>query len=40
MAAHRNATVIGILDSAFDVMIEEFGVEKRVHVDQIPVEVS
>lgn len=35
----RPATVIGILDSAFDVMIPEFGIEKRVHVDQMPIEV-
>lgn len=36
----RNATVVGVLDSAFDVMIPEFGIEKRVHTDQIPIEVS
>lgn len=35
----RNATVIGVLDSAFDVMVPEFGIEKRVHVDQMPIEV-
>ena len=35
----RPATVIGILDAAFDVMIPEFGIEKRVHVDQMPIEV-
>ncbi|KAE8269781.1 hypothetical protein A4X09_0g2548 [Tilletia walkeri] len=34
----RNATVIGVLDAAFDVVISEFGVEKRVHVDQMPIE--
>ena len=36
----RPATVIGVLDAAFDVMIPEFGIEKRVHVDQMPTEVS
>lgn len=34
----RTATVIGVLDAAFDVVISEFGVEKRVHVDQMPIE--
>ncbi|ORY83588.1 hypothetical protein BCR35DRAFT_265184 [Leucosporidium creatinivorum] len=34
----RPATVIGVLDQAFDVMIPEFGIEKRVHVDQMPTE--
>ncbi|KAK0541810.1 Translational repressor, partial [Tilletia horrida] len=34
----RNATVIGVLDAAFDVVVSEFGVEKRVHVDQMPIE--
>lgn len=36
----RSATVIGVLDAAFDVLVPEFGVEKRVHVDQIPVSRS
>jgi protein SSD1 len=36
----RYGTVIGVLDQAFDVLVSEFGVEKRVHVDQMPVEVS
>lgn len=36
----RTATVIGVLDQAFDVLIPEFGVEKRVHVDQMPTEVN
>lgn len=35
----RYGTVIGVLDQAFDVLVSEFGVEKRVHVDQMPVEV-
>jgi protein SSD1 len=34
----RQATIMGVLDSAFDVVVHEFGIEKRVHVDQIPVE--
>ena len=34
----RTATVIGVLDAAFDVIVPEFGVEKRVHVDQMPIE--
>ena len=35
----RYGTVIGVLDQAFDVLVSEFGVEKRVHVDQMPTEV-
>ena len=35
----RPAKVIGVLDSAFDVLVPEFGIEKRVHVDQMPIEV-
>ncbi|POY69979.1 hypothetical protein BMF94_7023 [Rhodotorula taiwanensis] len=34
----RYGTVIGVLDQAFDVLVSEFGVEKRVHMDQIPTE--
>ncbi|WVQ80029.1 hypothetical protein IAT38_002130 [Cryptococcus sp. DSM 104549] len=34
----REARVTGVLDAAFDVVIPEFGVEKRVHVDKMPVE--
>ncbi|KAI0771610.1 hypothetical protein BD413DRAFT_625073 [Trametes elegans] len=34
----RQAKVIGVLDAAFDVLIPEFGIEKRVHVDQMPIE--
>ncbi|GAA6017655.1 hypothetical protein JCM10207_001238 [Rhodosporidiobolus poonsookiae] len=34
----RYGTVIGVLDQAFDVLVTEFGVEKRVHVDQMPTE--
>lgn len=36
----RQATVIGVLDQAFDVVVSEFGIEKRVHADQMPIEVS
>ncbi|OJT03785.1 Virulence protein SSD1 [Trametes pubescens] len=34
----RQAKVIGVLDAAFDVLIPEFGIEKRVHVDQMPID--
>ncbi|KAK8854520.1 hypothetical protein IAR55_003259 [Kwoniella newhampshirensis] len=34
----REAKVTGVLDAAFDVVIPEFGIEKRVHVDKMPVE--
>ncbi|SGY19403.1 BQ5605_C014g07637 [Microbotryum silenes-dioicae] len=34
----RPAVVIGVLDQAFDVLVVEFGIEKRVHVDQMPTE--
>jgi len=34
----RQASVIGVLDQAFDVVVEDFGIEKRVHVDQMPIE--
>lgn len=36
----RQAKVVGVLDAAFDVMVPEFGIEKRVHVDQMPIDVS
>lgn len=32
----RQAKVIGVLDNAFDVVVPEFGIEKRVHVDKMP----
>jgi protein SSD1 len=38
-AVVRMAIVVGVLDEAFDVIVPEFGIEKRVHVDQIPLEV-
>ncbi|KAJ1308908.1 hypothetical protein OPQ81_004593 [Rhizoctonia solani] len=34
----RQARVVGVLDAAFDVLIPEFGIEKRVHVDQMPID--
>ncbi|EST06187.1 Nucleic acid-binding, OB-fold [Kalmanozyma brasiliensis GHG001] len=34
----RTATVMGVLDAAFDVIVPDFGIEKRVHVDQMPIE--
>lgn len=36
----RPATVIGVLDEAFDVLVTEFGIEKRVHINDLPIEVS
>lgn len=36
----RQAKVVGVLDAAFDVLVPEFGIEKRVHVDQMPIDVS
>lgn len=35
----RPAKVVGVLDAAFDVLIPEFGIEKRVHIDQMPIDV-
>lgn len=35
----RPANVIGVLDEAFDVAVPDFGIEKRVHVDQMPIDV-
>lgn len=32
----RQAVVIGVAESSFDVLLPEFGVEKRVHLDQLP----
>ncbi|KAF9937079.1 hypothetical protein BGZ65_001836 [Modicella reniformis] len=36
----REAIVVQVQDIAFDVMIPEFGLEKRVHLDQLPLERS
>lgn len=35
----RQARVVGVLEAAFDVVVPEFGIEKRVHIDQIPIDV-
>lgn len=35
-AVIRQAIVINVMDSSFDVLLPEFGVEKRVHLDQLP----
>ncbi|KAJ9098168.1 hypothetical protein QFC21_004497 [Naganishia friedmannii] len=35
-AVIRTARVAGVLDSAFDVVVPEFGIEKRVHADKMP----
>ncbi|KZV75197.1 RNB-domain-containing protein [Peniophora sp. CONT] len=34
----RESKVINVLDAAFDVYVPEFGIEKRVHVDQMPID--
>lgn len=34
----REARVTGVLDAAFDVVVPEFGIEKRVHADKMPVD--
>jgi len=34
----RQALVVNVLDAAFDVLLPEFGIEKRVHIDQMPIE--
>ncbi|KAF8934813.1 hypothetical protein BGZ47_010198 [Haplosporangium gracile] len=34
----RDAVVVQVLDAAFDVMVPEYGLEKRVYVDQLPLE--
>jgi protein SSD1 len=31
--------VVNVLDAAFDVYLPELGIEKRVHIDQMPIEV-
>jgi len=37
-AVIRPAKVVGVLDSAFDVVVPEFGIEKRVHADKMPLD--
>ncbi|KAK9456067.1 hypothetical protein V1511DRAFT_520944 [Dipodascopsis uninucleata] len=34
----RDAIVINVYESAFDVLIPKFGIEKRVHCDQLPLD--
>lgn len=34
----RQALVVNVLDAAFDVLLPEYGIEKRVHIDQMPIE--
>ncbi|GJJ07553.1 hypothetical protein Clacol_001755 [Clathrus columnatus] len=34
----RQAKVVGVLDAAFDVFVPEYGIEKRVHIDQMPID--
>src|SRR5437764_6078142 len=34
----REAVVIGVKDHAFDVFVHVFGIEKRVHLDQLPLD--
>ncbi|KIY49261.1 RNB-domain-containing protein [Fistulina hepatica ATCC 64428] len=34
----RQAKVVNVLEAAFDVLVPEFGIEKRVHADQMPIE--
>jgi len=34
----RDAIVVQVLDAAFDVLVPEYGLEKRVYVDQLPLE--
>jgi exoribonuclease R len=36
----RPAEVVGIIDAAFDVLVPEFGIEKRVHIDQMPIDID
>ncbi|WVQ71979.1 hypothetical protein IAR50_001522 [Cryptococcus sp. DSM 104548] len=36
----RDARVTSVLETAFDVVIPEFGLEKRVHVEKMPVETA
>ncbi|KAG8797555.1 hypothetical protein FRC17_007715, partial [Serendipita sp. 399] len=34
----RQARVVSVHDAAFDVVVPEFSIEKRVHIDQIPID--
>ncbi|ORZ05863.1 hypothetical protein BCR41DRAFT_172371, partial [Lobosporangium transversale] len=34
----RDAVIVQVLDAAFDVLVPEYGLEKRIHIDQLPLE--
>ncbi|KAF9547021.1 hypothetical protein EC957_009025 [Mortierella hygrophila] len=34
----RDAIVVQVMDNAFDVLVPEFALEKRIHLDQLPLE--
>ncbi|KAF9138554.1 hypothetical protein BGX30_009036 [Mortierella sp. GBA39] len=34
----RDAVVVQVLDASFDVLVPEYGLEKRIYVDQLPLE--
>jgi protein SSD1 len=34
----KDAVIVSVLDAAFDVLVPEYGLEKRVYVDQLPLE--
>jgi len=34
----REAVVVAVLDQAFDVLVPEYGIEKRIHMDSLPLE--
>ncbi|CAO3575036.1 unnamed protein product [Mortierella alpina] len=34
----RDAMVVQVMDTAFDVVVPEYGLEKRIHLDQLPLE--
>ncbi|KAF9921344.1 hypothetical protein FBU30_008643 [Linnemannia zychae] len=34
----RDAIIVQVMDTAFDVLVPEFGLEKRIHLDQLPLE--
>jgi len=36
----RDAVVVAVLDAAFDVLVLEYGIEKRIHLDGLPLETS
>ncbi|RUS28502.1 hypothetical protein BC938DRAFT_481810 [Jimgerdemannia flammicorona] len=36
----RDGVVVAVLDTAFDVSVPEYGIEKRIHLDGLPLEAS